>query len=251
MKLNIAAYRFADVDDVPALADAIRSQCGAYGLLGSVLVAPEGINLFLAGDEEDVRGFLEWLRADPRFFDLVAKESWSTHVPFARLKVKCKREIVPFAGRPAGRGATRAPSVDAATLRRWLATGHDDAGRPVRMLDTRNREEIGYGTFRDAITLPIDNFNDLPAAVESIRDQLREVTLVSFCTGGIRCEKAAPWMRWIGMDNVLQLEGGILRYFEEVGGEGYDGSCFVFDERIALDPALRPLSDKAVSVGAA
>ena len=247
MKLNIAAYHFADVRDVPALADAVRGQCETLGLLGSVLVAGEGINLFLAGEEADVRAFLSWLREDARFRTIAAKESWSTHVPFARLKVKHKREIVPFAGRPAGVGDARAPSVDAATLRRWIRAGHDDAGKPLVLLDTRNREEIGYGTFHGARTLPIDNFNDLPAAVEAIRDELRDATVVSFCTGGIRCEKAAPWMRDAGLDNVLQLEGGILRYFEDVGGEGYDGGCFVLDERIALDPTLKPLRDEAVA----
>ena len=247
MKLNVAAYHFADVDDVPALAGAVHAACSARGLLGSVLVAGEGINLFLAGDAGDVRGFLGWLRGDDRFSGIQAKESWSEHAPFARLKVKQKREIVPFAGRPAGIGESRAPSVDAATLRRWIVAGHDDAGKPLVLLDTRNREEIGYGTFRGARTLPIDNFNDLPGAVEAIRDELRDATVVSFCTGGIRCEKAAPWMRDAGLDNVLQLEGGILRYFEEVGEEGYDGACFVFDERIALDPALRPLRDAPVS----
>ncbi len=246
MKLNIAAYRFESIADVPALADAVRARCEALVLRGSVLVAPEGINLFLAGEEGAVRRFLDWLRRDVRFATIEAKESWSDEVPFARLKVKQKREIVPFGGRPAGQGGERAPSVDARTVQRWLAAGHDDAGKPVRMLDTRNREEIGYGTFRDAITLPIDNFNDLPATVEAIREDLRDATVVSFCTGGIRCEKAAPWMHSIGMDNVLQLEGGILRYFEEVGGEGYDGACFVFDERIALDPQLKPLRDAPV-----
>ena len=249
MKLNIAAYCFADVADVPALADAVRARCEVLGLLGSVLVAGEGINLFLAGDERDVRGFLEWLRSDARFSDIAAKESWSEHVPFARLKVKEKREIVPFAGRPAGVGESRAPSVDALTLQRWIKAGHDDAGKPLVLLDTRNREEIGYGTFHDARTLPIDNFNDLPAAVDAMRDELQGATVVSFCTGGIRCEKAAPFMRDAGLENVLQLEGGILRYFEEVGGEGYDGACFVFDERIALDPALKPLRDEPVARG--
>lgn len=249
MKLNIAAYLFVEIADVPAVAEAMRGQCVAHGLLGSVLVAGEGINLFLAGDEAGVRGFLDWLRGDPRFAGIVAKESWSAHVPFARLKVKEKREIVPFAGRAAGTGEGRAPSVDALTLRRWIRAGQDDAGKRLLLLDTRNREEFGHGTFHGARTLPIDNFNDLPAAIEAIREELRDATVVSFCTGGIRCEKAAPWMRGIGLDNVLQLEGGILRYFEEAGGEGYDGACFVFDERIALDPSLRPVRDETVPVG--
>ncbi len=246
MILNVAAYQFTGIDDVSGLAGEVRAAAEERGLLGTVLVAGEGINLFLAGAEQAVRGFLEWLRGDPRFAALVAKESWSRHAPFARLKVKQKREIVPFGGRPAGCGEGRAPAVEARTLARWIEAGRDDEGRPLVLLDTRNREEIEHGTFAGARTLPIDNFNDLPAAVEAIRGELAEATVVSFCTGGIRCEKAAPWMRAIGMDNVLQLEGGILRYFEEVGGAGYEGGCFVFDERIALDPALKPLRDAPV-----
>lgn len=247
MILNIAAYHFSKIDDVPALAASLRTRCRALGLRGSVLLAPEGINLFLAGSEVAVRDFLHTLRQDVRFAGLVAKESWSRHVPFARLKIKQKREIVSFAGRPAGTGEARAPAVDPATLARWMRAGHDDAGRPLLLLDTRNQQEIAYGTFKGARTLPIEKFNDLPAAVQAMREELADATVVSFCTGGIRCEKAAPWMRSIGMDNVLQLDGGILRYFEEIGGEGYEGGCFVFDERISLDPALAPLRDAPVA----
>ena len=135
--------------------------------------------------------------------------------------------------------------MDPPTLARWIAQGHDDAGRRLVLLDTSNREEVGFGTFQDALTLPIDNFTELPAALAPHRDALRDATVVSFCTGGIRCEKAALWLRHDGMDNLLQLEGGILGYFEQVGGIGYDGRCFVFDARIALDPQLKPLADGA------
>ena len=134
-----------------------------------------------------------------------------------------------------------------AELARWLQQGHDDHGRRLVLLDTRNREEVGYGTFADALTLPIDNFTDLPEALAPHREELRDATVVSFCTGGIRCEKAALWMQADGMDNVLQLDGGILGYFEQVGGYGYEGRCFVFDERVALDPSLAPLVDAAAS----
>ena len=114
------------------------------------------------------------------------------------------------------------------------------------MLDTRNREETAHGAFAGALVLPIDNFTELPAALAPHREALADATVVSYCTGGIRCEKAALWMRDSGMENVLQLDGGILGYFETVGGAGYDGRCFVFDQRVALDPALRPLADGAV-----
>lgn len=171
------------------------------------------------------------------------KYSESAHQPFARLKVKIKPEIISFRRGDASPLQGRAPSVTPAVLREWLREGQDDRGRPLVLLDTRNAQEVAYGTFQDALTLPIDKFTELPGALEPHRAALADATVVSFCTGGIRCEKAALWMQADGMDNVLQLEGGILGYFEEVGGEGYDGRCFVFDERIALDPELRPLVD--------
>jgi UPF0176 protein len=240
MILNVAAYHFTEVDDPQALAGRLRALAQAGGLRGTVLVAGEGINLFLAGAEDPVRGVLAALRAEPRLAALVAKESWSEVQPFARLKVKVKREIIAFRREHASPLAGRAPGVDPARLARWLAQGRDDTGRRVVLLDTRNREEVAHGTFAGALTLPIDNFTDLPAAVAPHREALADATVVSFCTGGIRCEKAALWLRHAGMDNVLQLEGGILNYFERVGGAHYDGHCFVFDERVALDPQLRP-----------
>lgn len=242
MILNIAAYLFVVIDDVAALATCVREQAEAAALRGSVLVTPEGINLFLAGNEAPLRGFLDWLQEDQRFAGITIKESWSEVLPFARLKVKRKDEIIAFrreASAPLHR--ERAPAVDPPTLARWIEQGHDDAGKPLVLLDTRNREEVGFGSFAGALTLPIDNFTELPDALAPHRDALREATVVSFCTGGIRCEKAALFLRDDGMDNLLQLDGGILGYFEHVGGFGYDGRCFVFDERVALDPSLKPL----------
>lgn len=245
MLLNIAAYHFTPIDRPDALAAELRERADAAGLRGTMLVAGEGINLFLAGPDAAIHGFLDALRAQPRFADLVVKFSRSRRQPFARLKVKVKPEIISFRRDNASPLQGRAPAVEPQTLARWLDCGHDDAGKPVVMLDTRNREEFGYGTFANAITLPIDNFTDLPQALQPHRDALRGATVVSFCTGGIRCEKAALWMQADGMDNVLQLDGGILGYFEQVGGRHYEGRCFVFDERVALDPELEPLVDDA------
>jgi UPF0176 protein len=244
MIVNIAAYHFAPIDIPDALADTLRARGEALVLRGTVLVAAEGINLFLAGGGDAIEAFLAPLRADPRFADLRVKYSHSEAPPFARLKVKVKPEIISFrrdAASPLEGG--RAPAVAPATLRRWLQQGgQDDEGRRVVLLDTRNTQEIAHGTFAGALTLPITRFTELPEALAPHREALRDATVVSFCTGGIRCEKAALWMRADGMDNVLQLDGGILGYFEEVGGHGYDGGCFVFDERVALDPELKPLA---------
>ena len=168
-------------------------------------------------------------------------------MPFARLKVKRKAEIISFRRTHASplELGERAPAVAPRTLARWIAQGHDDAGKRLVLLDTRNQQEVAYGTFHNALTLPIDKFTDLPAALAPHREGLRDATIVSFCTGGIRCEKAALWLQQEGWDNLLQLDDGILGYFEQVGGAGYDGGCFVFDQRISLDPALRPLQEAA------
>ena len=244
MTLNLAAYKFVAIDDAAALVAAVRVEAERHALRGTVLVAPEGLNAFLAGPPEAVHAFLAWLRTDARFADLAPKLSESASNPFARLKVKAKREIIAFrreATSPIDAG--RASAVAAPDLARWLAQGRDDDGRRVVMLDTRNREEVGHGTFDGAMVLPIDNFVDFPDAVAALRDELADATVVPFCTGGIRCEKAAHWMQQAGFANVHQLDGGILGWFERQGGAHFHGRCFVFDARVALDPQLRPAVD--------
>lgn len=238
---NIAAYHFVPVDQPQVLRDQLFSRAESLSLRGTILVAGEGINLFLAGAPADIDAFVADLRADPRFAGIIVKASDSAEQPFGRLKAKVKPEIISFRMPDAAPIGGRAPAVSPHDLSRWLAQGADDAGRRLVLLDTRNREEFAHGTFAAAETLPIDNFTELPEAVLARRDAWRDATVVSFCTGGIRCEKAALWMRAQGMDNVLQLDGGILGYFEAVGGHGYDGACFVFDGRIALDPSLAPV----------
>jgi UPF0176 protein len=207
-------------------------------LKGTVLIASEGINLFLAGSAADVRTFLNVLRTDSRFSDLQAKESWSQVQPFKKMRVRVKSEIIRM-NRPAIAPAQgRAPAVSAATLKRWLDQGHDDVGKPVVLLDTRNAFEVDHGTFTGAIDWRIEKFTEFPQAFARHRDQLKDKTVVSFCTGGIRCEKAALLMRETGLDPVYQLEGGILKYFEDAGGAHFSGNCFVFDERRTLDAEL-------------
>nr|WP_211160256.1 sulfurtransferase [Microbacterium sp. MF43] len=237
--MNVSAYLFTRIDDRETLRPVLRARAAALGLKGTILLAEEGINLFLAGDEESVRAFLDGLRADPRFAPLAAKESWSDAQPFRKLLVKLKREIIRM-DRPAIRPEeARAPAVAPADLRRWLDQGHDDAGREVVLLDTRNAFEVDYGTFAGAIDWRIERFTQFPDAATAHRAQLEGKTVVSFCTGGIRCEKAAIHLRETGIDAV-QLEGGILGWFEHVGGDHWTGECFVFDEREALTPELTP-----------
>ncbi len=236
--LNVSAYKFVPLDDCEALRDRLGDQAQAAGLRGTILLAQEGINLFLAGEAVTLRAFLADLQADPRLSGLPIKESWSQTAPFRKMQVKVKREIIRMNHPTIQPQAGRAPAVDAATVRRWLDQGHDDAGRPVVTLDTRNAFEVDHGTFEGAIDWRINKFSDFPAAVQAHRADLEGKTVVSFCTGGIRCEKAAIYLREAGLESVWQLDGGILKYFEETGGAHFRGNCFVFDERRALDPGL-------------
>ena len=238
--MNCAAYLFASLDDCETLQQQITDHAAALGLKGTVLLAPEGINLFLAGHAPAVREFLATLRQDPRFACLEAKESWSEQPPFQRLKVKIKKEIIRMDHPAINPIADRADSVLASTLKRWLDQGHDDSGRPVVTLDTRNAFEVDCGSFDNALDWRIDKFTEFPQALQTHKAELEGKTVVSFCTGGIRCEKAALYMREAGVHNVFQLEGGILKYFEEVGQAHYHGECFVFDERRAVDAELQP-----------
>jgi UPF0176 protein len=237
--LNVSGYLFTRIDDPHGLRSILRDRAVAAGLKGTILLAEEGINLFLAGEADVLRGFAAQLRRDPRFAELPARESWSVAQPFQRMLVKVKREIIRM-DRPTIRPeGGRAPAIAPATLRRWLDQGRDDRGREVVLLDTRNAFEVDYGSFAGALDWRIDRFTRFPDAAASHRDDLRGKTVVSYCTGGIRCEKAALYLREEGID-AFQLDGGILGYFAAVGADHWTGECFVFDEREALRPDLEP-----------
>lgn len=246
--LNVSAYLFTRIDDPAVVRETLRDRAGAAGLRGTILLAEEGINLFLAGAPDAVRAFVDRLRADERFAALETKDSWSDTVPFGRLLVKVKREIIRM-DRPDVRPQDgRAPAVSPETLRRWLDRGSDDDGREVVLVDTRNAFEVDYGTFAGAKDWRIERFTQFPDAADSHRNELAGKTVVSFCTGGIRCEKAALYLRDEGLD-AYQLDGGILGWFAAQGGAHWNGECFVFDEREAVDPALAPTGTALAPAG--
>jgi len=236
--LNISCYKFVALPDAAELRQACLEQALTRQLKGTILIAEEGINFFLAGSAQDVRSFVDWLREDPRLADLKPKESWSATQPFRKMLVKHKPEIIRMNHPSIQPAQGRAPSVTPTTAKRWLDQGHDDEGRPVVTLDTRNQFEIDHGTFENTLNWGLTKFTEFPDAVLTHKEALQDKTVISFCTGGIRCEKAAIYMRNAGLAHVYQLEGGILKYFEEVGSAHYRGACFVFDEREALAPDL-------------
>ncbi|MGB8339587.1 MAG: sulfurtransferase [Burkholderiales bacterium] len=231
--INIAAYKFVTLDDLPTLRETLKAQCLALNLRGTILIAPEGINMFLAGERANIEQFFIQLKSDLRLADLAAKESPSDEKPFNRMLVKIKKEIISMGMPEISPAIRRAPAIAPATLKQWL-----DEGREVVLVDTRNEYEIRLGTFHNALPIGVDTFRAFPRKAKQLDESLKNKTVVTFCTGGIRCEKAAPVLQNLGFKDVYQLDGGILKYFEVCGGAHYDGDCFVFDRRVALNPRL-------------
>ncbi|MFM7657730.1 MAG: sulfurtransferase [Burkholderiaceae bacterium] len=240
--VNISAYKFITLDDIVELRPRFLQCCTALELKGTILLAPEGINMFLAGSRAAIDSYMAWMHQDPRLSDIVAKESLSDRQPFRRMLVRLKREIITMKNPLIKPELGRAPAVSAPDLKRWLDQGHDDEGKPVVMVDTRNAFEVDVGTFDKTLEYRINKFSEFPEVIAQNKSKLNDKTIVTFCTGGIRCEKAAIYMRHIGYDSVYQLDGGILKYFEEVGGAHYNGDCFVFDQRTALNAQLEETS---------
>lgn len=229
--LNIAGYKFIPLQDLESLKAVFLDECGQRALKGTILLSNEGINLSMAGTVEKMESFKTRLLSDQRFADMTFRESYSQTQPFQRLKVKLKKEIITMRKEEVAPLETRAPSIAPLELKKWL-----DENRDITILDTRNDYEIRFGTFENAVNLHLNHFSEFPAASQQIN---KDKPVVMFCTGGIRCEKAALYLMSQGFSDVHQLEGGILNYFAQAGGAHYDGECYVFDERISVDASLK------------
>jgi UPF0176 protein len=232
--VNIAAYKFVSLPDLRSLRTRLLALCKGWELKGTILLSVEGINLFVAGEREKIDLLLAELRSLPGLADFPVKVSETDHQPFTRMLVRMKKEIIAFGVEGINPALRTSPKLAARELKQWL-----DEGRPVTLLDTRNDYEVKLGTFKNALPIGVDHFRDFPAAVAKLPEELKEQPIVMFCTGGIRCEKAGPFMEGQGFKRIFQLDGGILKYFEECGGAHYDGECFVFDQRVGLDPSLQ------------
>ena len=231
-----ALYRFARFPDPAALRAPLLAVCTEHGVKGTLLLAREGINGTIAGGRHAIDAVLAHIRTLPGCADLEAKDSAADAPPFLRMKVRLKREIVTM-GEPdidplAGTGHYVKPAD-------WNAL----IDRPdTIVIDTRNAYEIRVGSFAGAIDPQMHSFSDFPAWFRDHRAQLAGKTIAMFCTGGIRCEKSTAFLKAEGIDDVHHLEGGILKYLEQMPPEQsrWQGECFVFDQRVAVGHGLAP-----------
>ena len=231
--LNIAGYKFVTIPDRDTLRQPFKHKCDSLKLKGTVLLSHEGINIFVAGLESNIVQFRNWVIEDERFNDISFKESTSDAQPFNRMNVRLKNEIISVGLPNFDRIDSEEGRIFPNELHQRLSNNED-----IVLLDTRNTYETRLGSFQNSIELGIRTFRAFPEAVANMDTSLKDKQIVMFCTGGVRCEKASVIMRDAGFTNVRQLEGGILGYFQEVGGDHWNGECFVFDKRVALKPDL-------------
>jgi UPF0176 protein len=234
--LNAASYRFVELPHYESLLEPLRKLGNELDVRGTILLSPEGVNLMLAGSEDSVRGLHKSLgELAPALADMDFKESWSREVPFRRYIVKLKKEIIKLGLQEIQPLKEQGPSIEPEELARWY-----DEGKDFTILDTRNDYEVRMGTFEKAVDMKLQSFQEFPEKLQELPAEAKEKPLVMFCTGGIRCERASLVALKQGFKEVYQLEGGILRYFEKMGGAHYQGECFVFDYRVGVGPDLNP-----------
>ncbi|MDB6060639.1 MAG: hypothetical protein JWM78_742 [Verrucomicrobiaceae bacterium] len=228
-----ALYKFVTLEDFHQLREPLLQVCVAAEIKGSLLLAHEGINGTIAGARENIDRVLAYLRADSRFVDLETKESLDTVQPFLRMKVKLKKEIVTLGVDDIDPNELVGTYVEP---RDWNAVISDPE---VLVIDTRNDYEVEIGTFKNSLNPNLQTFREFPDYVQQF-DPAKHKKVAMFCTGGIRCEKASAFMLKQGFDEVYHLKGGILKYFEEVPAQDslWQGECFVFDNRVAVNHAL-------------
>jgi len=235
---NLAFYQFTHLSEPLAFRDALRSfvKQNCPTMRGTVLVSHEGINVFVAAPDDEAETFLAYLDKEPAFRDLLVKRSRSEAIPYSRMLIKLKKEIIPLGLPEVEPHRLTGDRLKPEELAQWI-----DEKKDFILLDTRNQYEVDVGTFKGAKSLRIRHFRHFPKELDqygSVGDA-REKPVVMFCTGGIRCEKATAYALQSGWKNVYQLDGGILNYFDRMGSKHYNGECFVFDQRVAVDGNLK------------
>jgi predicted sulfurtransferase len=230
VKRHLSFYRFFSLRNLRGIREELKRLSEAEGLLGTILISAEGINGMVTGSPAGVGALRHWLEA----MGVQEIKEHEAEQAFHRLLVKIKKEIISVGDPDLRPGESTAPRISPAELKTWL-----DEGRPFRLLDTRNAYEVEVGTFKGAEHWNLDSSREFAQKAAGQQPDHRPV--VTFCTGGIRCEKASALLQKMGWENVYQLDGGILGYFEDVGGKYFEGNCFVFDWRLAVDGTLKPV----------
>ncbi|MFK7993218.1 MAG: rhodanese-like domain-containing protein [Granulosicoccus sp.] len=239
--INLSGYRFVTLNDPAAVQAELKSSLPATGVKGALLLASEGVNVTLAGTREQTDAAINCLNQHDCLRGIWLKKSTSSFVPHKRLRIRLRAEIIAFDGVNSAEVASlrpEAPAISPQTLDNWLADN-----RPITLLDTRNDYEVVSGTFTQAKHLDIKHFRHFKKAVNAALASGKldkSQAMVTFCTGGIRCEKAAPWLLSEGFKEVYQIEGGILNYLQKSDSPHWLGDCFVFDDRVELTPELEP-----------
>jgi len=231
--VNIAGYKFEPLVDPVDLVSVYQQKCDELKLKGTMLISKNGINFSLAGTQQATDTIIAFLEEDNRFLNIPLKVTYSETQPFRRMKVRLKKEIISLGRKDINPRELTGERISPQDLKSLLDNKED-----VLVLDTRNEYETRVGKFKNAIDLNLDTFRDFPEAIESLPEEYKDKQIVMYCTGGIRCEKASAVMMKAGFADVKQLEGGVLDYFKETGGAYWEGDCFVFDERVALDTEL-------------
>lgn len=230
MICNISGYRFIPLTHLEKWQLYFRELTASLQLKGSIVLSPEGINIMLAGPQNKIDAWISTIEKNPEWAGLEFKLSYSQTIPFKRLLIKIKPCLVPGAVNPLKEPA---PNISPEDLNQWY-----QEGRKFTIIDTRNNYEVEVGHFKNALNIHLHEFKDFPEKIKALASDIKENPVVVYCTGGIRCEKAAPLALKAGFKNVYQLEGGILKYFETCGAEFFEGHCFVFDERRMIDSSL-------------
>jgi UPF0176 protein len=232
--LVAAFYKFVALPNYREVREPLLQRCEELGLLGSILLAEEGINGTISGLQQDVQSLFEYLHSDPRLQDLHHKQSWADDQPFYRMKVRLKKEIVSLGVDGVDPNRTVGEYVAPQDWNELIS--RDD----VRLIDTRNHYEYHLGTFKGAEDPDTVSFRDFPEWVAENLDPEKDRQVAMFCTGGIRCEKATSYLLELGFEGVYHLDGGILNYLETVEKEEslWEGDCFVFDNRVTVDHDL-------------
>ncbi|MEW5010106.1 MAG: rhodanese-related sulfurtransferase [Cycloclasticus sp.] len=229
-----ALYHFVRLDDHSALKQPLLKLMNHHGIKGTLLLAAEGINGTVAGKRKAIDHLLEWLKNKDEFKNLVCKESYVDSQPFNRTKVKLKKEIVTMGVEDID------PNDIVGTYVKPDQWNELISDPEVLLVDTRNDYEVAIGTFKGALNPVTDTFREFPEYVKNNLDNTQHKKVAMFCTGGIRCEKSTAYLKQQGFDEVYHLEGGILKYLEEVPEDNslWEGECFVFDNRVSVDHHL-------------